>query len=379
MTNAGGTSVISQRLGSNSVFYLFDAIGNTDRLANSSAVITDEYSYHAFGTMNYSIGATANRYRFVGQSGYYFDIDQNTYYLRMRHLRPLQQAFLSRDPIGAVDTPNLLLYVGNNPINLIDPWGLCYVCSVKLIDAGFVDANDAVFDKERPHHSGALRWRNNHQEVINKAGLEFFENGNPGTPFPPSDYYRSYRKYAAWQKPGKPKWMFVTQLFAIIIDVCEDNGGACKLQLTENHTIRKKIAAKDNWLEQKIDDKVVYKLQAVPYWSATEPRAICKAKLRGPANWVVGNEAVCTTRIVVTDSPALMDSGDAAERQLEVFQRLFVTDETKYMSFILHNFILSAKTTDGAIVPGFASNGLVSRLNLPYVKGAETSLPPPSK
>jgi len=42
----------------------------------------------------------------------------------MRYYNPQTGRWLSPDPLGMVDGPNLYAYVNNNPANWIDPWGL---------------------------------------------------------------------------------------------------------------------------------------------------------------------------------------------------------------------------------------------------------------
>ena len=46
------------------------------------------------------------------------------YYYRNRYYDPRIGRFISEDPIGLAGGINLYSYVGNNAVNLIDPWGL---------------------------------------------------------------------------------------------------------------------------------------------------------------------------------------------------------------------------------------------------------------
>ena len=53
-------NLISQRRASASSFHLFDALGSTDRLTDSSATTTDRYVYRAFGELQSSSGLNVN-------------------------------------------------------------------------------------------------------------------------------------------------------------------------------------------------------------------------------------------------------------------------------------------------------------------------------
>ena len=108
-------------------------LGSTDRLTDTSASVTDSYIYQAFGSIRASTGTSANPFRFVGRSGYYFNQDLLDYYLLVRVLNPVTGRFSSADPLGfgAADS-NPYRYAQNDPPNLIDPSGEdCVVLDTK--------------------------------------------------------------------------------------------------------------------------------------------------------------------------------------------------------------------------------------------------------
>jgi RHS repeat-associated protein len=105
-------------------FYGYDGGGNVRNLSNTAGAITDEYEYDAFGNAFTKVGNTPNNYLYRGEQ---YDSDLGLYYLRARYYNPATGRFLSRDPLdgNAVDPRTLhkYLYVGGNPVNLIDPTG----------------------------------------------------------------------------------------------------------------------------------------------------------------------------------------------------------------------------------------------------------------
>jgi hypothetical protein len=58
------------------------------QLADSSANVLNSYLYKAFGESFSSSGTTLNMYRYVGELGYYYDLDRLAYYLRARPYSP---------------------------------------------------------------------------------------------------------------------------------------------------------------------------------------------------------------------------------------------------------------------------------------------------
>lgn len=56
-------------------------------------------------------------------TGRQYDVETGLYQYRARYYSPRLGQFLSMDPIGTKDDPNLYLYVANDPVNATDPTG----------------------------------------------------------------------------------------------------------------------------------------------------------------------------------------------------------------------------------------------------------------
>lgn len=118
-------NLVSQRRGSTTSTFLFDALGSTRKVTNSAGSVTDSYEYRAYGEIYTSSGTTVNVFRWVGELGYYYDVDRQAYYLRARPYSPELARFLSQDPIGFEGSPwNLYEYGRGSPSGNVDPNGL---------------------------------------------------------------------------------------------------------------------------------------------------------------------------------------------------------------------------------------------------------------
>ena len=119
-----GDDLIKQSRAANDSYFLYDGLGSTRALSDSTGTITDTYDYSAYGTEIDSTGVTENSYRYTGEQ---FDAESGNYYLRARYLNPATGRFISQDTwAGRQRNPitlNKYLYADADPISNIDPSG----------------------------------------------------------------------------------------------------------------------------------------------------------------------------------------------------------------------------------------------------------------
>ena len=119
-----GADLVSQERDGKVSVYLYDGHGSVVGLANESGVVTDTYSYDAFGNLLKSKGSTKNCYRYCGEQ---FDETTGLYYLRARYMDTSTGRFISQDSYaGSISDPVSLhkyLYANANPVTYSDPSG----------------------------------------------------------------------------------------------------------------------------------------------------------------------------------------------------------------------------------------------------------------
>jgi RHS repeat-associated protein len=102
-------------------YYQPDALGSIIALTDETGTIKTTYSYDPFGNTTVSGEASDNPFQYTGRE----NDGTGLYYYRARYYSPQLQRFISEDPIGlAGDDVNFFSYVGNDPVNYIDPDGL---------------------------------------------------------------------------------------------------------------------------------------------------------------------------------------------------------------------------------------------------------------
>ena len=111
-----GKGLVSSSAGN---YYVQNAHGDVTALTNSAGEITKTYAYDPFGAEKNIDPADSNPFRYCSE---YYDKGIDKIYLRARTYDPTLGRFTQQDP--ACDGLNWYVYCSNNPVNLIDPFGL---------------------------------------------------------------------------------------------------------------------------------------------------------------------------------------------------------------------------------------------------------------
>ena len=88
-------------------FYHYDGESSTSALTDSEETVTDTFIYSAYGAEVARTGTTTNPFGYKGAVGYYTNADTDDIYVRARSYEPALGCWLSPDPMGPVDGPNL--------------------------------------------------------------------------------------------------------------------------------------------------------------------------------------------------------------------------------------------------------------------------------
>ena len=117
-------ALVSERIGTNRYYYLFDGLGSVVGLIDSSCAVVNTYKYDPYGRKVSATGTVANPWRYAGA---YLDTETGMYKMGTRYYDPSIQRFTQMDSnMGQVQNPvslNRYVYAGNDPCNSVDPTG----------------------------------------------------------------------------------------------------------------------------------------------------------------------------------------------------------------------------------------------------------------
>jgi len=104
-------------------YYHADGLGSITALSNASGSIVQRYEYDSFGNQTITTNGNIKQpFTFTGRE---YDSETGMYFYRARYYDQKAGRFVTKDPISfAGGDVNLYAYVGNDPVNWGDPYGL---------------------------------------------------------------------------------------------------------------------------------------------------------------------------------------------------------------------------------------------------------------
>jgi RHS repeat-associated protein len=171
--NVAGTAVVKRYLaqgvqeGTDTYFYTRDHLGSVVNLTDTSLTLQARYAYDPYGR---GMRTSGTRDADIGFTGHMIDRDAGLTLTYFRGYDPSLGRWLSPDPLGYADGPNLYAYVRGNPINYVDPMGLLTydeaLYYAAQVSAGFGDVVSMGLTDRLRDLAGS-------NDVIDKCGLAY--------------------------------------------------------------------------------------------------------------------------------------------------------------------------------------------------------------
>ncbi len=111
---------LAMQYGGSWYYYHFDGLGSVTMLTRADQTVANRYEYDDFGGFLTRQESVPNFYGYTGRE---YDSQVDLIYMRARYYDPSIGRFLTRDPAGMSEGPNLYTYAGNNPLSCADPSG----------------------------------------------------------------------------------------------------------------------------------------------------------------------------------------------------------------------------------------------------------------
>jgi RHS repeat-associated protein len=119
LTGLGLDEVFTRTDANGARFPLPDGLNSTLALTDANGAVQTSYTYGPFGATTVTGTSNANPFQYTNRE----NDGTGLYYYRARYYSPTFQRFASEDPIGFGGGINQYAYVGNSPLNWVDPSG----------------------------------------------------------------------------------------------------------------------------------------------------------------------------------------------------------------------------------------------------------------
>ena len=113
--------LLKQRAAGADYSFLYDAAGNVTAVVDAAQAVVASYRYDPFGRVESESGTLAQDFRFQTK---FLDPGSGLSYFGFRWATAGDGRWLTRDPLREFGGLNLYTYLGNDPLNRLDAWGL---------------------------------------------------------------------------------------------------------------------------------------------------------------------------------------------------------------------------------------------------------------
>jgi RHS repeat-associated protein len=132
-----------------------DALESWVALADGSGTVQTTYTYEPFGKTTTSGAGTTNSFGFTGREA----DGTGLHYYRARYYDARLQRFIGEDPLGfGAGDVNLHAYVGNAPVDLVDPTGEMPLLALPVAGCFGGAAGSALFHALKGRNPRFVSW-----------------------------------------------------------------------------------------------------------------------------------------------------------------------------------------------------------------------------